>query len=281
MASEILGASAYPDPMSAVEGAPAVEAVGVSVSAVSWAAIVAGAVAAAALTALLISLGAGLGLGHAPLRHEGSEAAAFTVWTGIWLIVTQWLAAALGGYLTGRLRTRWRGTHEHEVHFRDTAHGFLAWALATLLVAAMIVTAAGVTTGAAGAAARGTGPRAADPYAYDEDLLFRGPTPEDDATADAAHAKAGRLLTHIATRKLIPAEDRAYLADMVAQRTGLAPADALRQTDLVIADARHRADEARKGVMATGIFNALAMLIGAFIASVAAVLGGRQRDLHA
>jgi hypothetical protein len=45
--------------------------------------------------------------------------------------------SAFGGYLAGRLRAKWIGPRTDEVLFRDTAHGLLAWALATLLVAAL------------------------------------------------------------------------------------------------------------------------------------------------
>lgn len=73
----------------------------------------------------------------------GSSASAttFAISTAAWLVVVQWLSAGVGGYLTGRLRTKWVNVHTDEVYFRDTAHGFLAWALATLLVAGVLGTA--------------------------------------------------------------------------------------------------------------------------------------------
>ena len=103
-------------------------------SAVSWAAICAGALAAVSLTLVLLALGAGLGLSSiSPWPNLGASATTFTIMTAIGLIVVQWLAAAVGGFLTGRLRTKWVAVHVHEVFFRDTAHGFLAWALATVV----------------------------------------------------------------------------------------------------------------------------------------------------
>src|ERR1700761_4366470 len=103
-----------------------------SVSAVSWPAVFAGAVVAAALALVLVGIGAGLGFASLSPWNGGPSPAAFTIVAGIWLIVTQWLSAGLGGYVTGRLRTRWVGVHRHEVFFRDTAHGLVSWALAGL-----------------------------------------------------------------------------------------------------------------------------------------------------
>ena len=119
-------------------------------SAVSWSAITAGTVAAVALTLTLITLGSAFGLASvSPWPGAGATAATFTIGAGIWLIVTQWLSSALGGYLTGRLRTRWHGLHTDEVFFRDTAHGFMTWALATVIIALVAVAAVSIS-GSAG-----------------------------------------------------------------------------------------------------------------------------------
>src|ERR1700722_11433803 len=105
-------------------------------SAVSWGAIAAGAVAAAALTLLLTAFGAGLGLSAiSPWRDSGVSASTFKTGTGIYLVIVAGMSSAGGGYLAARLRTKWAGVYTHEVFFRDTAHGFLAWAFATLLSA--------------------------------------------------------------------------------------------------------------------------------------------------
>src|ERR1051326_3760337 len=110
-----------------------------SSSAVSWSPIVAGALAASTLTLILMLLGSGLGLTMvSPWSSEGASVTTFAVSTAIWLIVVQWLSSAAGGYLTGRVRTKWVGIHTDETFFRDSAHGFLAWALATLFVAAVL-----------------------------------------------------------------------------------------------------------------------------------------------
>ncbi len=280
--SAVAGARPFSDPsapMAAAEGTIAP----VSKSAVSWAAIIAGAVVAAAISALLIALGAGLGFAVKPPARAGDAIAAFSIGTGVWLILTQWIASLFGGYLTGRLRTRWHGTHEHEVFFRDTAHGFLAWSLSTLLVA---VVAAGLVALAAGKVTRegnddGLRVAEASPFAYQVDRLFRAPTPDDGVLAPDARAEASRILAATGTRPLIDNDDRNYLIAMVARRTGLDAAGATSRVDLVLSQVREDAKTAKKAAAATGIFTALAMLVGAFIASVAAVLGGRLRDENA
>ena len=117
-------------------------------SAASWTAILAGATVAVSLSLVLLTLGAGLGFASiSPWSDHGLSAKAVTVTGTIWLIVTQWLSAAAGGYVAGRLRQRWLATHTHEVFFRDTAHGLVTWGVATLFVAAVL---AGSFTGLIG-----------------------------------------------------------------------------------------------------------------------------------
>jgi hypothetical protein len=130
-----------------------------SSSAVEWPAIVAGALAAMGITIILFALGTGAGLTMTrPWSFSAPSPVAFGSAAAIGLIVTQWVASALGGYLTGRLRTKWVGIRTDEIFFRDTAHGFLAWALATVLMAALfshlgaVTTATGDTTMSAEAA---------------------------------------------------------------------------------------------------------------------------------
>ena len=110
---------------------------------ISWAAIWAGASVAVATALVLTLAGAGLGynLGYPGLASRGSLAA-FTPTLGAGSMIVQVLSAALGGYVAGRLRTIWVGLHDHESHFRDTAHGLIAWAVATVggtLLTAMVV----------------------------------------------------------------------------------------------------------------------------------------------
>ena len=112
------------------------------ISAISWAAIIGGAFATAALSLILLALGSGFGLASvSPWPNSGASVTTFTAMTAIWLIIVQWLSSGLGGYLTGRLRTKWVGVHTHEVFFRDTAHGLLAWAVPAVIGAAVLASA--------------------------------------------------------------------------------------------------------------------------------------------
>jgi hypothetical protein len=126
-----------------------------AVSAVSWAAIIAGAFAIVAVGLILLALGSGLGLSSvSPWPNSGPSATTFGALAAVWLIIVQWVSAALGGYITGRLRAKWVGVHTDEVYFRDTAHGFLAWAVAAVIMAAALSSAA---TSAVGNIVRATG----------------------------------------------------------------------------------------------------------------------------
>ena len=279
-----------------------------SSSAVNWGPIIAGAFAASSLTFILMLLGSGLGLTMvSPWSNESASVTTFAVSTAIWLVIVQWLSSGLGGYLTGRLRTKWVGIHTDETFFRDTAHGFMAWALATLLVVFVLGSAlsAAIGTGAqaastvasgaamgasAGATANAGSDGGSDATSYFVDALFRptdpsrlaAPGAEGDATAAA---QASRILITSAAAGEVSADDKTYLGQLVAARTGLSQADATARVDAVLAQveaakvqAQEAADTARKAGATFALVGALSLIIGAFIASAAAALGGKQRD---
>ena len=241
-----------------------------SPSAVSWAAILSGAVVAAGVSLLLAALGAGFGLAAPSL-------ASFTVMTGIWLIVTQWVASGVGGYLTGRLRVRWASLHSHEVFFRDTAHGFVTWSVATVAVAAVALAGAALPLSPHAALTNQT-PGVAE---YQVDWLFRSPLADETRSAEAVHGEAARLLARGLVNGQLSADDRAYLAVVVSTRAGVTLDQAKNRIDATMSDLRQSADKAREGASTASILTAIAMLIGALIACVAAALGGQQRDEHA
>jgi hypothetical protein len=169
-------------------------------SAVSWPAVWAGSITAIAIWLVLFTLGAGLGLaGTSAFQDMQPDPTKFRIAVGLYLIFTQWLAFAMGGYIAGRLRVRWASLHTDEVFFRDTAHGLLTWAMSTVAVAGLALVATA--------------------------LAAPGTTPAPDISAGVA-------------------------------------------------------DELRKAAAASAIFSAIAMLVGGFIASVSAVIGGRLRDKH-
>lgn len=261
-----------------------------SVSAVSWQAILGGAAADASITIVLVLLGLGLGFAAiSPWPNAGATAATFSLVGGIWLIVVQWLSSGIGGFVTGRLRTKWVNVHTHEVFFRDTAHGFLTWAVAALfgafVMASAVSSAVGTATRAAGTAVSGSAQAAA--RAYDVDMLYRGEKPELAASDQQTQMETTRILARGMANGGVSDADKAYLVDQVAARTGLSHDDAQKRVDDVIAQekaaetkAREVADAARKSASAVSIFTALSMLIGAFIASAAAAYGGSLRDEH-
>lgn len=272
-----------------------------SVSAVSWASIFAGAAAAASLTLVLLLLGSGLGMTMvSPWSGESSSAATIGISAAVWLVVVQWLSSALGGYLTGRLRTKWVGVHTDEVYFRDTAHGFLAWAVATVFVVGLLSsgvgavasTAAqsvGLAVGAGGTAAVSAASDNSDgTTSYFTDALLRPADPgvsPANQTDEAVASQVSRVLLNGAAAGQMPEDDKTYLAKVVAARTGLSEADAQARVNTVlqqVEDAKVKAQEAidtaRKAAATTALIGALSLFVGAFIAAVAAALAGRQRD---
>jgi hypothetical protein len=272
--------------------------VGESKSAASWSAIIAGAVVATAVSVVLFALGSGLGFAIiSPWDDQGVAITTFAATTAIWLIVIQWLSAAAGGYIAGRLRTRWIGTHPHEVFFRDTAHGFVTWAVATVLVAAVLVfsltSVIGAGLHAASAAATTSVQRlagAATPsYAYGLDRLLRMDSAEAAAHSgpDPRAEVTDVIVQAVSSNNPVSDADRSYLAQLVAARTGVSAEDAQRRVNDFLATAnaartqvKASADAARKLAAKTAIYAALALAIGAFIASLTAAMGGKLRDEH-
>ena len=257
--------------------------------ALSWQAVVAGALAAASVTLLLVALGSGVGFASiSPWPSGGASAGTFAIATAIWLIAVQWVSAGIGGYLAGRLRHDWPGAHSHEVFFRDTAHGFLSWALAALVGAVALASVAGSLASGGARIAESAGGMAVQAAGQDGfvDRLFRAPATAPTVANDAAgRAEAARILAAALSSGSLADDDKVYLAQMIATRTGLPAADAAKRIDDVLAQSkaaaeklRLAADEARKAAATLSFYLFFSMLIGAFIASVAGAIGGGQRD---
>lgn len=271
-------------------------------SGVSWGAIFAGAVAAAALSFILLILGVGLGLSSvSPYSYTDKPLGGASI---AYIAFMSLAASAIGGYIAGRLRVKWANVHTDEVHFRDTAHGLLAWAVATLITVAMLTggvraimsgaidSAAAIGNVAAPAAAAAAGANATDgdasgPADYFSDMMLRSTTGES-ATADQ-RAEVNKIIMSAVRNGSLPADDRAYLAQLIAKRSGVAPADAERRVDEIYgraskaaADAKAKAmqvaEEARKAGAKASLWMFVALLLGAFTASLAATFGGRNRD---
>ena len=274
---------------------------GAAASGVSWPAIFAGGVTAAAISVILLILGTGLGLASvSPWAGAGVSPTTFTVLAAIWLIIVQWVSSAFGGYIAGRMRTKWTNVHTDEVFFRDTAHGFLAWALATLIAVFVVSTMTGSGLGAGVKAAGMAAPAAANNRYY-VDMLFRqNINPNGTAAAPAAgsaamvtglsdgetRAEATAILAEgAANGGSVSVADNAYLTQLVSGRTGMSVADSqarvndvLGQEQAAEAKAKQVADATRKATSGAMIYTFISMLIGAFIASVSGAIGGRLRD---
>ncbi|POR47674.1 hypothetical protein B0G62_11748 [Paraburkholderia eburnea] len=285
--------------------------------AVSWGAILAGAVGMAAFSLILLTLGTGLGLSSlSPWPGSGAHAKTFGAAVVIWIVVSQIMASGLGGYLAGRLRRHWPDISGDETHFRDTAHGFLAWALATLLMAGLLASAAsGVGRTAAVAAAesgvhtaaglggvdRGNAQTAWQtwPMGYLIDGMLRPvdgaaaqvqTRPEQALASVAQKQEIARIfLNSLPSGSALSTEDAHYVSQAVARQTGLSAADAqarvtttyTRLQDKMNAldtAARAAADEARKATIHATLWLFVSLLIGAFAASYMATVGGRLRE---
>jgi hypothetical protein len=257
---------------------------------VSWAAIAAGAVAAAALSLLLVAFGAGLGLSAvSPWSDSGISASTFSMGTGIYLCIVAVMSSAIGGYLAGRMRTKITGLDTNEVFFRDTAHGFLAWAFATLIGATALASAtaylaSGSLAGLSGLSSQSA--QATDPAQVYVDKLFRTTKAADNTAAVSAAQNSPQTGAEILRlwksdfRKGadIPSSDRAYMAQVAAARTGMSQADAEKRVDQVVVEAKADADDARRAAAHFSFWLTAALLFGAFSASLAAAEGGTLRD---
>jgi hypothetical protein len=255
-----------------------------TVSAVSWPAVAAGAVAASALTLVLLAFGAGMGFSAvSPWGGSGISAGTFKIGTGLYLIAVAMLASTIGGYVAGRLRTKWTGVHTHEVYFRDTAHGFLTWAFATVLSAAFLASAAtSIVAGASGGIApAAAATSSAGPLDYYVDALLRSDSIAATSPAKPADGRleVGRILAAgLRDGGDLATNDRGYLVKFVAARTGLAPADAEKRVAEVSAQAKAALDNARRSAAKLSLWLAASLLIGAFAGSLAATEGGHVRD---
>jgi hypothetical protein len=273
-----------------------VESTEANAPAVSWGAILAGAFAAASLSVVFVTLGSAVGFATiSPWSNSGVSATTVQWTAGAYLVLTSLISSAVGGYIAGRLRTKWPSAMPEEVTFRDTAHGFIAWAFAAVMGVIILGTAAtsilgSATSGAAtGAAVGGAQAAQGAPTDYFVDTLLRpggGAAPATGAApAPAAannedlRAEVGRIFTRSLTRPegLTPA-DRSYLAQVVASRTGQTPAEAEKRVTEVVNSAKAAIDEARKFTAALAGWLTLAMFAGAFAAAMAAIEGGQLRD---
>jgi len=251
---------------------------------VSWGAVIAGAFVTAALSLILLALGTGLGFSAvSPWSNLGASAKVIGRGAIVWLILMEFMASSMGGYLAGRLRTKWVRVHTDEVYFRDTAHGFLAWAVSLVITTAFLTSAATALVGEHPHAGNGQTSDSAvslDPNAYFVDMLLRSnPSASTSSPNDAlVRGNVSLIFANALRQGDIPAGDKTYLGQVVAARAELSETDADKRVDDVFVADQQALEITRKAIAHSLLWIFLALLIGAFCASFAATIGGAQRD---
>lgn len=269
-------------------------------SAVSWGAVIAGAIIGAALTATLITGGTGLGfLTVSPWDDDGASGTAIAFGTIVWLFLTQIVAYGIAGYVTGRLRTKWSDPRRDEIHFRDTAHGFLVWALSFVVGLVLLgSTAVSVISGTAKVGADAVTGVATEAVSsgdksistdYYVDALLRPTDPDWDNRQRDVHKEVALIFGKSAIEGEISPEDQDYLVKLISQRAGISETDANARLSQITENAkrtaeefqmkaRETADDARKITATFSLWAFASLLLGAFVASFSATIGGRARD---
>jgi hypothetical protein len=261
-------------------------------SAISWPAILGGATAAASLSLILMVVGTGFGLASvSPWANTGISAKGFDIATVAWIIVTPSIASIVGGYLCGRLRTRWLQTHTDEVRFRDAAHGFLTWAAASMMTVAIFAVTINLFI------------QRIPPIGLVQDLdiqteyytnkLFRkGPTmltEQAPIQTQASLIENNRILAKSLSTGQVAKDDLIYLTQQIRYYGGLSEIDADKRLRITFSDAQAQIeettamakrgfDEARKTSAYASMWFIISLMLSAIAACFAATLGGKRRD---
>jgi hypothetical protein len=270
---------------------------------VEWGAVIAGAFLAAAISFVLLTFGAAIGLSAvSPWPNSGASAKVVASIAVFWAMAQQIGAFMAGGYVAGRMRSRWHETG-HEADFRDGLHGGLVWAVGVVIGAALFLSTAGsvAKTGAeaAGGAAAAANASSSDPMDAVLDSMLRPTTVAQAgtpsaatppaaqtpaararavATGDETRAEMSRLLSSAVATGSLSGESRAYLVQIVAQRAGIPQQEAERRVDQAFNAAREAADKARRAGILTGFVTAASLLLSLGAAWWAAMRGGNHRD---
>ena len=257
---------------------------GTGSSYVEWGPVIAGAVAAAALSFVLLTAGAAIGLSLVSPYPSLSYGRSATTLATAWALVVTIGAFLVGGYIAGRLRMTWAEGNPHEVEFRDGVHGFLVWSLGVLL-GGWLAAIAGTSSTLVGAQVGKTSIFASDRGSVltsTVDVMLRGSQGATTAPNPAAAAdlrdEATRILASSVSAGQLSVADRTYLAQVVAHRAGVAPADAEKRVDIAYADAGRAIDQACKSVVLVGLVTTTALLFGLAATWYAAQRGGHHRD---
>jgi hypothetical protein len=274
---------------------------------VEWGSVLAGAFLAAAISFVLLTFGTAIGLSAtSPWPNSGASAKVIASIAVFWAMAQQIGAFMAGGYVAGRMRSRWHETG-HEAEFRDGLHGGLVWAVGVVIGAALFLSTAGsvAKTGAevAGGAAAVAAASTNDPTDAVLDTMLRpttvaqaapstaGPGPAASAPASPATprgraASAGddtrpemsRILASSVANGSMTADNRAYLVQLVSQRAGISQQEAERRVDQAVNAAREAADKARRAAVLTGFVTAASLVLSLGAAWWASMRGGHHRD---
>jgi hypothetical protein len=288
--------------MTHVGPAPATSAASVGgASFVEWGAVLAGAALAAAISFVLLTFGAAIGLSAtSPWPNSGAPVKLIATLAVLWAMVQQIGAFMVGGYVAGRMRSRWHEPTQHEVEFRDGLHGGLVWAVGIVIGAALLMATAGAAakTGAelTGRAAGAVAMSGGEPMDAVLDTMLRPatvaqapsssspPSPAAAAArargvgADETRGEMARVLAAAVASGSLSEPNRNYLAQLVAQRSGLSQPEAERRVNEAFTAAREAADKARKAAILTGFVTAASLIISFGAAWWAAMRGGQHRD---
>jgi len=279
----------------------------VKTSGVDWKSIIAGAIAASAIFGLLTAFGTAVGLSLTS-AHRGStglSASTLVIAASLWVVMVHVWSFVAGGYLAGRLSDV-PDLHPEEAVFRAGANGFMVWALGTAIgllfvtfVSGTVVRSASQVVGqAASGVVQAASNLSAENVSYVADALFRpqvspgGAQPIAGSSTrpdPAVIAEAGRIFAVGLADGSLNADDRSYLAQLVARQTGLPEADAQRRVDETYAraqgmkeaaerQAREAADKARKQAVLAGFLAAAASLAGLVAAVWAAGIGHEHQN---
>jgi len=272
---------------------------------VEWGAVLAGAFLAASISFVLLTFGTAIGLSAtSSWPNSGASAKVLATLAVLWAMMQQIGAFMAGGYVAGRMRARWHEPTQHEVEFRDGLHGGLVWAVGIVIGAALALATAGaaaktgidVASKAAGMAASSS----VEPMDAVLDSMLR-PTTVAQATGapappagaapagtsasrgraantDETRSEMARILTNSVASGSLSDQNRNYLAQLVAQRSGLSQQEAERRVNEAFTAAREAADKARKGAILTGFVTAASLIISFGAAWWAAMRGGHHRD---
>jgi len=253
---------------------------------VEWGAVLAGAVLAAALSFVLLTFGAAIGLSAtSPWPNSGLSVKVIATLAVFWALAQQIGSLMAGGYVAGRMRSRWHEAGD-ETEFRDGLHGGLVWAVAVLISAFFVFATASlaVRTGAdvAGSAVVGAASRTTNPMDTVLDAMLRtpagAPQSRNTVASDEIRGELTRILTSAVATGSLSAENRTYLASLIAQRTGVPQQEAEKRVDDAITAARTAADKARRAAILTGFVTAAGLILSFGAAWWAAIKGGQHRD---